>query len=105
MSSTSPCAIELKLFEEQARIMTAEAEAVAHGCGDSALFGFVGGVVQVATFLGVIEVDGGGDEVSLDDQCADDGFHAARCTQEVAQFAFGGADGEFCSVFAEDGFE
>ena len=68
---------ELHLLKQQAGIVPAETEAVAHGVGDFLFFGFVGGVVEIAFWIGGVQIDGWGDHVVLDGFAGDDGFDAA----------------------------
>ncbi len=55
-------------LHNQRRVMPAEAEAVAHGVGDLVVAGFVRDVVQIAFGIGVVQVDGGGDEIVVNGQ-------------------------------------
>src|SRR5258706_14269291 len=103
--SVGAAASRSDLLEQQAGIVAAEAEAVAHGVGEVAVAGLVGDVVEVASFVGVFEVDRGGDEVSVDGQGADDCLDTTGSPEEVAHLALGGADGELFGVGAVDGLE
>src|SRR5688500_10871011 len=87
--------------EEEGGVVAAEAEAVAHGGANGRAAGLVGRVVQVALGIGVLVVDDGWDDASLDRLDGDDGVDAAGGAQAVADHALGGADGEAVGVLAK----
>jgi len=86
--------------------VAAEAEGVVQGYADFLLAGDVGDVVEVALGVGVVEIDGGGDQRIADGHGAGGGLYGAGCAQEVAGHRFAGADYEAVfGVVAEDGFD
>ncbi len=85
--------------------MAAKTEAVAHGNRDFSVARFVGDEIQIAPFIGIVQVDRRRDEIALDRQSRDDGFNAAAGAQEMAQFALGLTDGDALGVVAEGGLD
>src|ERR1044071_9535487 len=53
------------LFDDERAVLGAEADAVAEGDADALLARAVGGVVEVAVGVGLVEVDGGGNLIGL----------------------------------------
>ncbi len=68
--------------------MASETEAVIERDANGPFFGGVCGIVEVALFVWVVEVDGGRHDAVLDGQSADDAFDRASGSEEMAGHGF-----------------
>src|SRR5690606_18815727 len=71
------------------RVVSAKAKAVAHGDIHASLASLIGSVVQIAPRPGAFQVDRGWNEVIPKRKHGDDQLHAAAGPQQVAQLALG----------------
>lgn len=81
--------------------MAAEAEAVDDGDFDFVVAGVVRDVVEIATFAGVIQVDGAMHFAVLDAEGTDNHGESAAGAKGVAGHALGGVDGNLVSMAAQ----
>lgn len=68
--------------------MAPEPEAIIECDANGAFFSGVRGIVEVALFVRVVEVDGGRHEAVLDSQSADNAFDCAGGSEEMAGHGF-----------------
>src|SRR5581483_1092324 len=75
--------VQLRLADDQGRVVAAETEGVGNGDLDLGRAGPVGDVIEVALGILVVEVDGGRQHAALDGQHAGGGLHGAGRPQKV----------------------
>src|SRR3990170_4136711 len=97
-------------FEQQGGVGAAEAEGIRQGVLHFSLARLVGNVIQVAGRVGLLIVDGRGENLVAQRQNADAGLQSAGAAQQMAGHGLGGADGHLGGVLAEcaldrDGFD
>ena len=86
----------------QAAVVPAETEAVGEDPAHPCLACLVRHVVQIASGIGRLVVDGGVDQAVLDGQGANDQLYATAGPERVTKHALGAAHGESAGVIAED---
>ena len=94
----------LNFTDGEAGVVSAKAERIADGDADFSLLRLPGNIVyfQVAGGVDIVEIDGRGDDGFFDSLAADNQFNGTGCAEGVAERAFGGANGQFISVLAEN---
>ena len=90
---TQSCAT-LPALEEQRGIGAAEAEGIRERVFDVGLARVVGHVIEIASRVGMLVVDGRRQNLVAQGQHADAGFEAAGAAEQMAGHGLGGADGE-----------
>jgi len=98
-----------KFFDDDAGVVSPEAEGIGEGGVDFSCLGFVEGEVEVVVDVGVVVVglvvDGGWDDVVVDGEDGSDGFQCPCGAEEVSGHGFGGTDVEEVGVLSEDLFD
>ena len=84
--------------------MAAEAEAVGHHAIDDGFAGDVGDIIEIAKFVGIIEVDRRRQDIGMNRQRRGDQLDAAGSAEQVAELALGARNLELLGVPAEDRF-
>lgn len=85
--------------------MSAETEGIVQNGGNRAFASCLGHVIEVALGIGLVQIDGWGDDAGFDGFQAGDHFDGSGTAEEVTGHGFGGTDPDFTSVIAEDGFD
>ena len=94
----------LPFLQQQAAVVSAEAQRVAQGVPDVRRTALVGHHIQIAVRVRGLIVDGGGEEAVLQAQGGEDGFHGAGGSQHMSGHGLGGAHGQLIGVRAKHGF-
>ncbi len=84
--------------------MTAETQDVRHRDVDRALAGYIWYIVQVTIGIGMVQVDGRGNNACLNGHNRDHCFNGTGGSQGMSGHRFGGTDGQAISMIAKTGF-
>src|ERR1700736_4479331 len=91
-----------KRAEDDRRVVPTKSKTVAHRRAGLPLAGFVGHVVEIALWIGVLIVDGGPDPARLERLDAGQALERARRAEHMTGHALGRRDDQVPRVLAKD---